>query len=104
MTLGSVGELVKPDVDEVDDDRAFPRVDQILGGKQVKPCHGSCAVDRDRPSRSERHRVLIPGLWFDERFEDGAKVIGLELSGKVRRQLALDIVECGIGETYRSQR
>jgi hypothetical protein len=30
--------------------------------------------------------------------------MGLELSRKVRRQLALDIVECGICEAYRSQR
>ena len=104
MTLGSVGELVKPDVDAADDDRSFPRVGQVLGGKQVKPCHGSCAVDRDPPSRTERHRVLVPGLRFDECFEDGAKVIRLELSRKVRRQLTLDVVVRRIGEAYRSQR
>ena len=103
-TSDSVGELVKPDVDAADDDRTFPRVDQILGDNQVEPCHGSCAVDRDPPSVTERHRVLVPGLRFDECFEDGAKVNRLELNRKLRRPLALDIVESRIGEAYRSQR
>lgn len=103
LSGASSGELVRPDVDEVDHDRAIARIADVVNTEQVEASDGT-AVNGQSSPWTVGHRDLIPcGRILAQRLEHRSKVDPLELRSSISRKLPIDVFQRSVGEAYGPQ-
>lgn len=89
----SGGELVRPDVDEVDHDGSAARVLGVVRSEEVEPCDRA-AIDRQSTSRPMGHRHRLPQVHLlTDRLDRRAEVHALEGFAFRGVELPVDVIE-----------